>query len=136
METEEFRRQLDAPGVLSETLRTYTNTSLSEAEQEVACARLHSLAERLSRFLLTTRDRAGTDHFPLTQEFMSGMLGVHRPTVTVAAKALAAAGFIRYRRGRLSIVDGPALEGSACECYRAITTAVARVAAEPRAEAS
>jgi CRP-like cAMP-binding protein len=67
-----------------------------------------------------THDRVGTNEFPLTQEFLSQMLGVRRASVTVVAGILQQAGFIRYRRGRLTVTDRAGLEGSSCECYRVI----------------
>ena len=85
-----------------------------------ACNRLHSMEERCARWLLMTHDRAGEDTFPLTQEFLSHMLGVRRSTVNVATGMLKKAGFIRYVRGKLTVVDRPGLESASCECYSAI----------------
>jgi hypothetical protein len=68
-----------------------------------------------------THDRVDADTFPLTQEFLSTMLGVRRPSVTVAAGMLQKAGFITYSRGNMTVVDRAALEASACECYQIIT---------------
>jgi CRP-like cAMP-binding protein len=88
--------------------------------QGAACNRLHSMEERCARWLLMTHDRAAVDTFPLTQEFLSHMLGVRRATVNVATGMLKRAGFIRYVRGRITIVDRPGLESASCECYQAI----------------
>jgi CRP-like cAMP-binding protein len=85
-----------------------------------ACNRLHSMEERCARWLLMTHDRAGEDTFPLTQEFLSHMLGVRRSTVNVATGMLKKAGFIRYVRGKLTVIDRPGLESASCECYQAI----------------
>jgi len=85
-----------------------------------ACNRLHSMEERCARWLLMTHDRAGVDTFPLTQEFLSHMLGVRRATVNVATGMLKKAGFIRYVRGAITVVDRPGLESASCECYPAI----------------
>jgi len=89
--------------------------------QSAACNRLHSLEERCARWILMTHDRVDADTFPLTQEFLSTMLGVRRPSVTVAAGMLQKAGFITYSRGNMTVVDRAALEASACECYQIIT---------------
>ncbi len=89
--------------------------------QSAACNRLHSLEERCARWILMTHDRVDADTFPLTQEFLSTMLGVRRPSVTVAAGILQKAGFISYSRGKMTVVDRAALEASACECYKIIT---------------
>jgi Mn-dependent DtxR family transcriptional regulator len=72
--------------------------------------------------MLLTHDRVGGDEFPLTQEFLAQMLGVRRPSVSVAAGILQRAGFIRYARGRVAIVDRDGLENASCECYRIIRT--------------
>ena len=85
-----------------------------------ACNRIHIMEERCARWLLMTHDRAGEDTFPLTQEFLSHMLGVRRATVNVATGMLKKAGFIRYVRGRLTVIDRPGLESASCECYQAI----------------
>jgi CRP-like cAMP-binding protein len=85
-----------------------------------SCNRLHSMEERCARWLLRTHDRAGLDTFPLTQEFLSDMLGVRRATVNLATSMLKKAGFIRYVRGKLTVVDRPGLESASCDCYQAI----------------
>ena len=85
-----------------------------------ACNRIHSMEERCARWLLMTHDRAGQDTFPLTQEFLSHMLGVRRATVNVATGMLKKAGFIRYVRGKITVIDRPGLESASCDCYRAI----------------
>ena len=78
------------------------------------------MEERCARWLLMTHDRAGEDTFPLTQEFLSHMLGVRRATVNVATGMLKKAGFIRYVRGKITVVDRPGLESASCDCYHAI----------------
>jgi CRP-like cAMP-binding protein len=67
-----------------------------------------------------THDRAGTDEFSLTHEFLSQMLGVRRAGVTEVLRELRAAGLVRYRQRRLAVVDRPGLEGASCGCYRTI----------------
>jgi hypothetical protein len=65
-----------------------------------------------------THDRVGGgDTFDLTQEFLSYMLGVRREGVSAASRVLQHLGVIQYRRGHISILDRPALERAACECY-------------------
>jgi CRP-like cAMP-binding protein len=89
----------------------------NQVAQSVACNRLHSLEERCARWLLITHDRVEGDEFRLTQEFLSFMLGVHRPAVTLAAGVLQKAGYIHYSRGKILITDRTGLEGVACACY-------------------
>jgi len=91
----------------------------NQVAQSVACNRLHSLEERCARWLLITHDRVEGDEFNLTQEFLSFMLGVHRPAVTLAAGVLQKAGFIHYSRGKITITDRAGLEGASCACYSA-----------------
>ena len=98
----------------------YVQAYLRQVSQQVACNGLHSVQERCARWILLTHDRVGADEFPLTQEFLSQMLGVRRASVTVAAGALQTAGFIRFRRGRITILDRQGLERSSCECYEII----------------
>lgn len=88
--------------------------------QSAACNRLHAVEERAARWLLMTHDRVDSDHFPMTQDFLSSMLGVRRPSVTVAAGMLQKAGLIRYSRGHMTILDRPGLEAAACECYQIV----------------
>ena len=64
-----------------------------------------------------THDRVDSDTFPITHDFLASMLGVRRPSVTLAAGMLQKAGFISYSRGRMKILDRVGLEASACECY-------------------
>jgi CRP-like cAMP-binding protein len=99
-----------------------------------ACNRLHSMEERCARWLLMTHDRAGSDTFPLTQEFLSHMLGVRRATVNVAIGMLKKAGFIQYVRGKLTILDRPGLESAACECYGAVANVYKAVLPKPTRE--
>jgi CRP-like cAMP-binding protein len=85
--------------------------------QSAACNRLHPIEERAARWLLMTHDRVDADTFPITHDFLASMLGVRRPSVTVAAGILQKAGFIRYRRGHMTILERERLEEAACECY-------------------
>ena len=98
-------------------LLRYVHAFHEEVAQSVACNRLHSLEERCARWLLVSSDRTGSDTMPLKQRFLSYMLGVHRPAVSLAAGALQKAGLIRYRRGMITILDRAGLRDAACECY-------------------
>jgi CRP-like cAMP-binding protein len=98
----------------------YVQAFIAQVLQSVACNGLHSVDVRCGRWLLMTHDRVGKDSFPLTQQFLAEMLGVHRPTVTVAARMLQQAGLIRYSRGVVTVLDRAGLENAACECYRIV----------------
>ena len=89
--------------------------------QSTACNAIHSVEQRLARWLLMAQDRMGSDEFPLTQEFVAMMLGASRPTVTVVAGTLQKAGLITYHRGHVTVVNREKLEAASCECYRAAT---------------
>ena len=101
-------------------LLRYALALFDQAAQHAACNRLHALEERCARWLLMTHDRVDGDVLPLKQQFLAEMLGVHRPAVTLAAGALQRAGVIRYTRGKVTVLDRPALERASCECYRII----------------
>jgi CRP-like cAMP-binding protein len=88
--------------------------------QLAGCNRLHEAEARLARWLLMVCDRAATDTFPITQEFLAVMLGSRRTTVTAAAGELQRRGLIRYSRGRIHLSDPEGLEQVACECYPTI----------------
>jgi CRP-like cAMP-binding protein len=115
----------DDPALRMLLLR-YAEAYLEEVSQSVACNRLHTLEERCARWLLLTHDRTGSDEMKLKQRFLSYMLGVHRPAVSLAAGALQRAGVIRYSRGTIRILDRQALEAAACGCYERGRDAYAR----------
>ena len=105
----------------------YTQALFGQISQAAACNRLHSSEERLSRWLLMSQDRVGSDRFMITQEFLAQMLGARRSTVSVSAGILQRAGIIRYTRGHLTIVDREQLEAVSCECYSVIKSELDRV---------
>jgi CRP-like cAMP-binding protein len=105
---------------VQQLIHQHTYALLRQILYGAACNRIHSMEERCARWLLMTHDRAGQDTFPLTQEFLSHMLGVRRATVNVATGMLKKAGFIRYVRGKITITDRPGLESASCVCYKAI----------------
>jgi len=123
MSADTFRAEIAGDGKLRELLLGYTQALFAQISQSVACNGTHSIRERCARWLLETHDRAGSDQFVLTQEFLADMLAVRRPSVTVAAGMLQRAGLIEYRRGQITILDRTGLETSSCECYQAILDA-------------
>ena len=92
-----------------------------QVTQSAVCNRFHSIEARLCRWLLMCRDRLNSNEVPLTQEFLSQMLGAARPMVSFAAANLQNAGIIQYSRGRITILDPGRLKSNACECYRIVT---------------
>jgi CRP-like cAMP-binding protein len=105
---------------IREMVARYNEALLVQVQQTAACHALHDVEARMSRWLLQTQDRTEAEVIPLTQEFLSQMLGVRRTTVTLVARALQAAGLIRYHRGQIMILDRKGLEETACECYDAV----------------
>lgn len=115
-----FRQELQENASFRTVLLRYNEALQAQIMQTAACNGRHGLEQRLARWLLMAHDRAGKDELSLTQDFIAMMLGVHRPTVTVAARILQRAGLIRYRAGLISVVDRSNLEAACCECYAAV----------------
>lgn len=114
---DDFAAVISKAPSLQKVLHTFTLALMNQAAQQAACNRLHTLEQRCAKWLLTTHDQLDGRELPLTQEFLSVMLGVRRPGVTVAAQTLQDSGLIKYRRGRITITDRDGLERVACECY-------------------
>ncbi|BCL36346.1 Crp/Fnr family transcriptional regulator [Nostoc sp. MS1] len=114
-------------GELQSLLLRYTQALFTQVTQTAACNRLHTIEERLARWLLLVSDRMQSDKFPLTQEFISQMLGCRRSGVTVAAGTLSKAGMISYKRGNITILNRSDLEDTSCECYSIIKNEYARL---------
>ena len=112
---------------LRAALYQYDQLLLVQAQQSAACNTTHVVEERLCRWLLRTRDVLESDFLPLTQELVAQMLGVRRTSVTLVASRLKEAKLIKYRRGRVEIIDLEGLQDSACECYRAFKSQEARL---------
>ena len=113
---DEFRRG----GAMQHLLLRYTQALLTQMAQTAVCNRHHSLDQQLSRWLLLSLDRLPSNELTMTQELIANMLGVRREGVTEAAGKLQAAGVIRYSRGRITVLDRPALEAHVCECYEVV----------------
>ncbi|MGY3533126.1 MULTISPECIES: Crp/Fnr family transcriptional regulator [Bradyrhizobium] len=119
-EIKSLASSLDKIPKLHQMLMRYTVALMNQIAQGTSCNRLHEVQERCARWLLQTHDRVEGDVFPLTHEFLSQMLGVHRPTVTVAAGVLQKAGLINYDRGQVTILNRKGLEAASCSCYKII----------------
>ena len=112
-----LRRQLDQCTALQDGLLRYAEAFLTMILHAAACNYFHRVEQRLACLLLLTQDRLEASEFLLTQRHMGRMLGVRRMSVTPAARKMQQAGLIRYRRGRVTILDRPRLEAVACSCY-------------------
>jgi CRP-like cAMP-binding protein len=104
---------------LRDLLMRYGAVMFGCTGRSLACAVVHTTEQRMARWLLMTRDRVVGDELPLTQDSLARVLGVYRPTASLAAEALRERGAIDYRRGRIRVTDRAALEAASCEHYRA-----------------
>jgi CRP-like cAMP-binding protein len=121
MNVDTFRAEVEEDGKLRSLMLAYTQALFAQISQAVACNGAHEIQQRTAKWLLETHDRAADgDSFELTQELLADMLGVSRPSVSVAARTLQNAGLIRYRRGSITVLDRKALEEASCECYAAV----------------
>jgi CRP-like cAMP-binding protein len=125
---EEFNRA----GLLQRLLLRYTQALITQMTQTAVCNRHHSVEQQLCRWLLSTLDRTPSGELVMTQELVASMLGVRREGVTEAAGTLQAAGFIRYRRGHISVLDRSGLEGRSCECYAVVKKELGRLLSDVR----
>lgn len=105
---------------LQSLMAAHEQALFAQAQQSAACNVAHVIESRLARWLLRAADLHGSNELPLTQEYIAQMLGVRRTSVTVVARTLQEAGMIRYARGHIKLVDLPALQETACECYQAV----------------
>ncbi len=126
-----FRHEMERRDAFYELMTRYSHAYLAFIMQSTACNAVHSVEQRLARWLLMARDRMESDDYPLTQEFVAMMLGVNRSTVTIVAGTLQRKGLITYRRGRVAILDRKALAAASCECYRTATKVLNAVVARP-----
>jgi CRP-like cAMP-binding protein len=116
----QFRKAVDNSDEVRDLCLGYNEVLLEQARVTAACNALHPVESRFCRWLLQSADRAESDTVQLTQEFLAEMLGVRRTSVTEVVSNIQKLGAITYSRGIIHIVDRPALEGLACECYRTL----------------
>jgi CRP-like cAMP-binding protein len=112
-----FRHELAASPALQLCLNRYLYVLMAQLSASAACLRFHLIGPRLARWLLMMQDRAHSDNFQVTQEFLAYMLGVRRVGITAAAGLLQRCGLIEYRRGNLIVLNRRGLEAAACGCY-------------------
>ena len=105
---------------------------ISQTAQIAVCNRQHAVEQRLSRWLLSCLDRLPSTQLAVTHDLIADVLGVRRPGVTLALGALEDAGLLRCGRGHITVLDRPALQARACECYRQVRHAHAGLAAAER----
>jgi len=117
MKTEILKREFNRCGPLLNLLLRHTHAQVVQMSQSAVCNALHTVEERLCRWLLLTHDRVRTEELQITHESLSNMIGTRRSSITQAASKLKQRGLIEYHRGKIQVVDRKGLESCACECY-------------------
>jgi CRP-like cAMP-binding protein len=121
-------RKLHAESIrFRDVMQSATEALFAQTNISLACLAIHHINARLARWLLECHDRVDADTFNMKQEFLARMLAVRRPSVSVAAGTLQAAGCISYRRGMMTVLDREALEDASCSCYEAVRSEYSRL---------
>ena len=128
-----MKDEFDRGGPVLHLLLRYTQALITQMAQTAVCNRHHSLDQQLCRWLLLSLDRLEGDELVMTQELIANMLGVRREGVTEAATKLQTAGLISYSRGRISVLNRPALEKRSCECYGVVKNEYDRLLPDKKA---
>jgi CRP-like cAMP-binding protein len=127
-----LRAEFNRAGLMRRLLLRYTQALLTQMCQTAACNRHHSIEQQLCRWLLLTLDRLPSNELVMTQELVASALGVRRESITDAAGKLQRAGFLRYRRGHIAVLNRSGLEAGACECYAVVKKEIARLLSDVR----
>ena len=125
MAVDDFQREMNRGGTFAALVTASAGGFVTALMQTIACSALHSVEQRCARWLLTMRDHVRDNEFPFTQESLAAVLGVRRPTVTLAVAGLRRKGLIAYGRGGLRVLDPRALSGVTCECYGVLKPRIA-----------
>jgi len=120
MPAEILRQEFRKDTKLQDSVLRYMHASFAQISQTALCNRLHTVEERLARWLLLCEDRMNGDHISLTHEMLGKMLGTRRSTVSLAAATLQNAGLLNYNRGRIAIKDRKGLLRISCTCYEMV----------------
>jgi len=127
-----LKQEFNRAGLMRRLLLRYTQALMTQMNQTAACYRHHTVEQQLCRWLLLTLDRVSSRELIMTQELVANMLGVRREGITEAAGKLQRAGFIRYRRGHIAVLDRSGLETRACECYAVVKNELNRLMSDVR----
>lgn len=120
-------QEFERAGLMQRLLLRYTQALLTQMMQTAACNRHHTVEQQLCRWLLLTLDRVSSGELVMTQQLVASMLGVRREGITEAAGNLQRAGFIRYRRGHIAVLERSGIETHACECYGVVKKELSRL---------
>lgn len=124
---EHLMQEFDRGTGLMKLLLRYSQALLTQVSQTAVCNRHHALDQQLSKWLLFTLDRLSNNELTMTQELIASMLGVRREGITEAAGKLQDQGYIRYRRGHITVLNRQGLEKNACECYQLVRAEFSRL---------
>ncbi len=127
-----LKQEFTRAGLMQRLLLRYTQALITQMTQTAACNRHHSVEQQLCRWLLLTLDRLPSRELVMTQELVARMLGVRREGITEAAGNLQEAGYIRYRRGHIAVLERSGLETRACECYAVVRKELNRLLSDAR----
>ncbi len=119
--------EFDRAGQTQRLFLRYTQALITQTMQLAVCNRHHTLEQQLCRWLLSTLDRIDSGELVMTQELIASMLGVRREGITAAAGRLQQAGYLRYRRGHIAVLNRSGLETRACECYAVVKRECSRL---------
>ncbi len=133
LESRLLKQEFNCAGLMQRLLLRYTQALITQMVQTAACYRHHSIEQQLCRWLLLTLDRLpSNDELIMTHELVASMLGVRREGISEAAGKLQQAGFIRYRRGHITVLERSGLETRACECYTVVKKELNRLLSDVR----
>ena len=132
LERHVLQEAFNRAGLLQRLLLRYTQALMTQMAQTAVCNRHHTVEQQLCRWLLLTHDRLPSRELVITQELVANMLGVRRESVTEAAGNLQNAGYIRYRRGHIAVMNRDGLQLRACECYTVVKTEMNRLLCDER----
>jgi Crp-like helix-turn-helix domain len=122
-----FRNELGRNDALRQSLSRYLHVTMTQLAGSAACLRFHQIGPRLARWLLMSQDRARSNHFRVTHEFLAFMLGVRRVGVTTAAATLQRQGLVKYHRGDITVFNRQGFKAAACSCYESDRKAYAEL---------
>ena len=127
LECQILKRLFNQDIVFQQLILRYIQVLFTQIAQTAVCNRHHTIEQQLSRWLLLTVDRLSSNELSITQELVSGMLGVRRESITQAASLLQREGLISYRRGHIAVLDHQGLQKHACECYKVVQNELKRL---------
>jgi CRP-like cAMP-binding protein len=117
VETKQILKLFKQCGTFHDVVLRYFYVVVKQISQTCICNHFHTIEARLCRWLTVMCERSGIKQLSVTQEFLSHMLGVQRTSIGMIAHSMQAAGIIRYRRGKIEIIDDERLRNAACECF-------------------